>query len=197
MLWIDLARIIIPGTLLGIIVGRILAETPQYLDLIKPQNWKEKIKKASKSQWIKLFSLSILFGISMYIAQIELGDLITSQLGPLLSEENIFTRIAGISFPLLLASITILPILEEWIFRGVLLEEISKRSNSKLLGLAGSAGLFALFHLTNPGTYLAAAIPYFVGGIIIGGGYLAGGLGVAVIAHIIYNLMPFILYFIQ
>lgn len=125
---------------------------------------------------------------------IELGNLIISLFGPLLSpEENVFTQIAGISYPLLIASITILPIFEEWIFRGVLLEEISKKSKSKWIGLVGSAGLFALFHLSNPGTYLVATIPYFVGGIIIGGGYLAGGLGVAVLSHVLYNLIPFIL----
>ncbi len=197
MFWINIARIIIPGALLGIIVGRILGQKPHYLEQIRPRNWIKKAKKANKSQWIKLFSLSIIFGIAIYIIEIEVVTITTKLFGPLLSEENIFVKIASFSFPLLIASITILPILEEWIFRGVLLEEISQRSQSKWIGLIGSAGLFALFHLSNPGTYPVATISYFVGGIIVGGGYLAGGLGVAVMAHIIYNLMPFILYFIQ
>ncbi len=197
LFWIEIIRIIIPGAILGIIVGRILAKKPHYLQLIKPKIWKKKAKKANRAQWIKLFSLSIIFGISTYFIEIEVGKYIISLFGPLLSEENIFTTIAGVSLPLLLASITILPILEEWIFRGVLLEEISRKSQSKWVGLLGSAGLFALFHLSNPGTYPAATISYFIGGILIGGGYLAGGLGVAVLAHILYNLMPFILYFVQ
>lgn len=109
--------------------------------------------------------------------------------GPPLSAENVFVEIARFSFPLLIVSITVLPILEEWIFRGIILEEISRVSQSKWAGLLFSSLLFAVFHLSNPGTYLPAIVPYFVGGVIIGGSYLAGGLAVAVLSHVIYNLL--------
>jgi len=79
--------------------------------------------------------------------------------------------------------------LEEWIFRGVMLEEIARLSQSKWIGLFSSSLIFALFHLSNPGTYLVAVIPYSVGGIVLGGSYMVGGLSTAVLCHITYNLL--------
>lgn len=128
----------------------------------------------------------------MYLIEREIGQIVITLFGPLVSEKNIFIEIIQFSLPIFLISITIFPIIEEWIFRGILLEEISRYSQSKTVGLIASSLLFALFHLSNPGTYLPAAIFYFAGGLIIGGSYLVGGLSVAILAHIIYNISPFI-----
>lgn len=192
MIWIDIIRITVPGLIFGAILGKLLVKKPGYIKLIKPRYWIKNAKESNIKQIIKILTLSIIFGVLMYFIQREVGQIIFKLFGPLVSEKNIFVEVIQFSLPLFLISITIFPIIEEWIFRGVLLEEISQYSQSKIIGLISSSLLFALFHLSNPGTLLPAAIFYFVGGLIIGGSYLVGGLTVAVLAHIIYNISPFI-----
>lgn len=172
----------------------MLADNPHYLKLINPLFWIEKAKKFTKKRWMRVISLSVLFGGILFLVGSEIGTIVTRLWGPILSKQNIFTSIQSFSLPIFIVSITLLPIVEEWIFRGVILEEISKISKSKWLALILSSLLFALFHLSNPGTHLTAVIPYFFGGMIIGGGYLAGGLSVAALCHIIYNLLPYLLF---
>ncbi|KXA95274.1 hypothetical protein AKJ37_00370 [candidate division MSBL1 archaeon SCGC-AAA259I09] len=193
MLWINLLRITVPGIVLGAWLGKLLSEKPQYLNLINPSYWLESAKRSSKDKFLRIFFLSILFGGLVFLVEWGVGNILTDLFGPLLSEENIFTGIAQFSLILFFLSITIFPIIEEWVFRGILLEEITQMSQSKWIGLFSSALLFALFHLSNPGTYPIAVIFYFVGGLVIGGSYLVGGLTVAALSHIIYNLLPFLL----
>ncbi len=188
-----LARIILPGIILGYVIGTIVKEKPFYLQSINPKNWISDIKRASRNKWIRTISISIIIGLLSIFIQLELGRVIIHFLGPLLKEKNIFLDIASFSVPIFLISITVLPILEEWIFRGIILEEISNYFQSKKMGLFLSSLLFALFHLSNPGTLPAAVITYFIGGTMLGIGYLVGGLSVAILAHILYNLLPFLL----
>ncbi|KXA91615.1 hypothetical protein AKJ57_00585 [candidate division MSBL1 archaeon SCGC-AAA259A05] len=189
MLWIEVVRIFVPGMILGIVVGKLLAERPSYFRLMSPKFWSYKAKRASKKKWIQILILSGIFGFLSYFVALGIREIA----GPFLSEENIFTGIASFSPTLLIISITILPIMEEWIFRGIILDEISRLTKSEWKGLLFSSLLFAIFHLSNPGTYLAAIFPYFVGGMIIGVSYLVGGLSVAVFSHVLYNLLPFFL----
>lgn len=193
MFWINIARIIIPGIILGLIIGKILTKRPYYLELLSPRFWLKSAKQKDRKKWIRIISLSIIIGISTFFIQLGTSHMIVNYLGrSLLAKENIFSTIAQISLPLLIVSVTLLPILEEWIFRGILLEELSRIAKSKWAGLLLSALLFSIFHLSNPGTYATAAISYFIGGIVIGIGYLAGGLSVAVSGHVLYNIIPFI-----
>lgn len=178
---------------MGYIIGEIIRKNPSYLQLINPLHWISNVKKADRNRWIRIISISILVGFASFFAQLELNEVIIHFLGPLLKEENIFLDIASFSFPIFLVSITVLPIFEEWIFRGVVLEEAGKYFQSKEIGLLLSSLFFALFHLSNPGTLPAAVITYFIGGVIFGIGYLAGGLSVAITAHILSNLLPFLL----
>lgn len=175
-------------------MGKLLADKPQYLKLINPLFWIKKAKKFTKKRWARVISLSVLLGGILFLVGSEIGIIVTRLWGPILSKQNVFTYIQSFSLPLFLLSITLIPIVEEWVFRGVILEEISKMSKSKVLALILSSLIFALFHLSNPGTYLTAVIPYFIGGMIIGGGYLLGGLSVAALCHIIYNLLPYLLF---
>ncbi|MGC8817669.1 MAG: CPBP family intramembrane glutamic endopeptidase, partial [Candidatus Hadarchaeum sp.] len=85
--------------------------------------------------------------------------------------------------------IVILPIFEEWIFRGILLEEISLRTKSRVLGVLASALAFGFFHLSNPGTYPALAIPLTLGGALLGACYLVNGLAGSILSHILYNFL--------
>lgn len=192
MLWIYLARIIVPGIILGFLIGKLVGEKPAYLKLINPSTWISEAKRATTKRWIRVFTLSIIIGIAMFFVQLKIGNIVIRLFGPLLAEENIFTQIARFSLPVFVISVTVLPILEEWIFRGVILEEIYQFSQSKKTALLSSSLIFAIFHLSNPGTLPPAVITYFIGGLIIGGGYLVGGFSVAVFSHVLYNVIPFL-----
>lgn len=191
---IDIVRIIVPGIVLGVLIGRIIFEKPRYIKLIQPKNWIDKASKLKKKDWIKLIFFSLLFGLLSNIIIGQLQNIIIPIFGEVITPgENIFYEMAKLWIPLLFITITILPIFEEWIFRGIILEEISQKSKSKILGVIVSAGLFSLLHLTNPGTQPPSLIIYFVGGIILGSTYIVGGLKMAVFTHIFYNVSPFIL----
>lgn len=170
-------------------MGKLLAQKPYYIRYLNPKFWVAEIKEANRKRWIRVVSLPIIFGGLMFFLSIGVGGVIRNFWGPTMSEENIFVEIESVSFFFLAISIVFLPILEEWIFRGVLLEEISHLSQSKWIGLFSSSLIFALFHLSNPGTYLVAIIPYLVGGLVLGGSYIVGGLSTAVLCHITYNLL--------
>lgn len=193
MLWLEIARISVPGVVLGLVLGKLLSENPYYFNLLNPKLLIERIKRASKNKLLRIASLSVFFGGLIFLAGLGIGEIVVRLWGPLIASENIFSEIGNFSLPLLIISVIFLPILEEWIFRGIILEEISRISQSKWIGLVSSSLIFAAFHLSNPGTYLAAMIPYFIGGLLIGGSYLLGGLAVAVLCHIISNLIPFLL----
>lgn len=193
MPWLNILYILITGVSLGLIIGKIVLEKPDYLKIINPRIWIYNIKDNDLRHWILKFLIGILFACLTYIIISLLLELTTPFLGPIMTEDNIFTQVAGVSPILLYASITILPVFEEWIFRCVLLEEISKWRNSKWWGLILSSIIFAVFHLSNPGTLHVAIIPLFAGGILLGTCYLASGLMPAILAHIIYNVLPFFL----
>lgn len=195
MLWIDLIRIVLPGVVTGVLIGKLVIEKPQYLDPLNPKKWASKAKETTKREAAKIAIISIVLGIISYFAVIFAEEIAMNLTGPnpFISEDNVFTEISNFFYPLLIVSITLIPIFEEWLFRGIILTEIRERTNSKILALLLSSVLFASFHLFNPGTHLLALIPYTMGGIFMGTSYLLGGLTAATSTHIIYNLMPFLL----
>jgi len=190
---IDIIRILVPGITLGILMGEFLARKPQYFRSLDPRLWVNRIKEASGSEFIRNTSLTVIFGGVMFFTSLFVSQYVSDIWGPTIAKDNVFADIEGTSFLLFAVSISFLPILEEWLFRGVILEEIARRSNSKWIGLFLSSLIFAAFHLTNPGTNLAAIIPYSVGGLVLGISYLVGGLSVAIGCHVMYNLLLLIL----
>lgn len=195
MFWIAIARIFVPGAILGIIVGKIVAGNPHYIELLRPHFWVSRAKKANRDQWLRLLYLAIIFAVLAYFLVGYILEIIEARWGWVLisKEEYIIYKLAKISIPLLFISVTLLPIFEEWIFRSILLEEIAQRSNSRWIGLLASSVIFAAFHLSNPGTYPAAMIPMTAGGLILGGCYLAGGLSTSILSHSLYNIMLILL----
>jgi membrane protease YdiL (CAAX protease family) len=138
--------------------------------------------------WSRLFAIAIAFAALSLFSALAIGWLIRDKIGwELYSEEEFIFTEEKLSLPLMFVIVNLLPIFEEWIFRGILLEEASRRTRSRLLGVVISALAFALFHLSNPGTYPAYTIPLVAGGILLGACYLRVGLGGAIISHCAYN----------
>lgn len=194
LLWLDLARILVAGAVLGLVVGKLVADKPYYLERIRPRSWLQIARKMRKRDWFKLISIALAFTVASFLLATIIGIMLSEVGVQLYSEEEYtFTVLEKTSPILLLLTVNILPILEEWIFRGILLEEIAHRSHSRWLGVALSAVVFALFHLSNPGTYPAFAVPLIGAGILLGACYLYSGLAGAIIAHNAYNSILVIL----
>jgi membrane protease YdiL (CAAX protease family) len=188
VVWLDLARVLIAGVILGLVIGKLITRRPYYLRRLHPRFWLNAAKKMRARDWVKLSIITSYFAVLAFFLIIDITILMPA--GWLYSqEEYIFVKLAEISLPLLFITVTVLPIFEEWIFRGILLEEAARRTRSRLAGLVISALIFAAFHLSNPGMYPASIIPMTVGGLILGTCYLLGGLASAIVCHSLYNAM--------
>lgn len=190
MLWSDIARIVITGGLLGILVGKIVMNRPFYLQRMLPKSWLPVVKKINFRIFLKKVSVAFIFSSISLVAVYLVGSLMNELGWKLYSEsEYLFSKLETASPILFLATILILPVFEEWIFRGILLEEISLRTSSRVLGVLTSALAFGFFHLSNPGTYPAIAIPLTIGGALLGICYLLNGLAGSILSHILYNFL--------
>lgn len=195
MNWINIVRITLPGIIVGLVIGRWLVKRPHYLSLLHPKKWISEIKKTRKDRAFHIGVISLGLGIASYLTILLIHFIFLQIIGPepFISEDNIFTEISQLFYPLFLASIILVPVIEEWLFRGIILTEIKMKTESSVLAIMVSALTFAVLHLSNPGTQLLALIPYSIGGIFMGVSYILGGLASAIFSHIIYNLMPIML----
>lgn len=185
--WLDLAKIFIAGGLLGFTVGKLVMSRPYYLERLRPRFWLPIAKEMRRQDWLKLLVIALAFATSAFFIVEWLGHAMDKIGLALYSEEDVFVRLAKVSPIGLFVIVNILPIFEEWVFRGILLEEVARRSRSRLAGVLLSALIFGVFHISNPGTYPAAAIPLAAGGILLGVCYLMSGLPGAIICHCAYN----------
>jgi len=187
-LWLDIIRILVPGILLGLVVGKLVVSRPYYLRRVLPRFWIPIARRMHRRKWCRVISIGLAFAIaSLFLATI-IGGALQRAGAELVSEEEYPFYAIQKTYPmLLLVIVNVVPIFEEWIFRGILLEEIARRSRSKWLGIVCSALIFAVLHLANPGTYPAIIIPMFGAGLLLGACYLLSGLGGAIIAHNAYN----------
>jgi membrane protease YdiL (CAAX protease family) len=186
--WLDLARVLVVGTLLGVFVGRFLARRPFYFERLRPRHWRAVMRRMKRKDWAKLITIVIgVAAVSIFISNGIEALLQRAEIQTYSPQEFPFTAIQR-DYPwLLLVLVNVLPIFEEWIFRGILIDEIVRWRHSKLLAVALSTIIFALFHLSNPGTYPAYVLPLIPGGLLLGVCYLYTGLGGAIIAHNLYN----------
>ncbi len=188
--WLDLARIVIAGALLGVVVGKLVVSRPYYLDRLRPRFWRRVARRMDRWDWLRLFCVAIIFaGLALFVIFCVKWGIEVMGWELFSEEEYVFARLKRISWPALLITVNILPVFEEWIFRGILLEEASRRTRSRVAGVLISALIFGAFHLSNPGTYLALAIPSMAGGVLLGICYLFSGLAGAIVMHCIYNTL--------
>ena len=188
MSWLDLARVLVVGTLLGVFVGRFLARRPFHFERLRPRHWRVVMRRMKRKDWVKLITIAIgVAAVSIFVSNEIEALLKQAEIQIYSPQEFPFTAIQE-EYPwLLLVIVNVLPIFEEWIFRGILIDEIVRWRHSKLLAVALSTIIFALFHLSNPGTYPAYVLPLIPGGLLLGVCYLYTGLGGAIIAHNLYN----------
>lgn len=188
MLLLDLARVLVAGVALGLIVGKLVLRSPYQIERLRPRYWRAAIRKMKRKQWIRLFTVALLVTAASLLSSIVIDSFLQQAQVPVVSpEEYPFTSLER-DFPLLvLVSVNVLPIFEEWVFRGVIIDEMVRWHKSKSLAVVVSAVVFAAFHLSNPGTYPALIISMLPASLLLGVCYLYTGLGGAIIAHNSYN----------
>lgn len=186
--WFDLARVVIAGIALGLVIGRIVTLRPSHIDRLRPRFWRAAMQKMKRRDWVRLITIALWVAAASLLISAVIGELLRQAEIPTYSPEEFpFTAIER-DYPwLVLMAVNLLPIFEEWVFRGILIDEFVRWRGSKLLAVALSTIIFALFHLSNPGTYLGYVIPLIPAGLLLGFCYLKTGLGGAIIAHNSYN----------
>lgn len=193
-LWLDLFRILVAGLALGLVVGKLVVLRPHYLERMRPRYWIPRARSMRRKEWVRLISIALWFTVATLVVAIIAGVVLSEAGVELYSEEEYpFTALEEQYPLLLLVVVNVLPIFEEWIFRGILLEEVARRARSKWLGVGISTLVFAAFHLSNPGTYPAVMIPLIGAGLLLGACYLISGLAGAIITHNAYNTILVIL----
>lgn len=185
LFWLDLARVLIPGILLGLLVGRLLVRRPFHLNRLRPRFWRAAMRKMRRRHWVRLITIALWVTAASIVVTGVVGTLF--QQANLDPGENPFATLER-DYPwLVLVAVNVLPIFEEWIFRGIIIDEMVRWRRSKLLAVIVSTLIFAGFHLSNPGTYPAYALLLIPAGLLLGACYLKTGLGGAIIAHNSYN----------
>lgn len=193
-LWLDLLRILVAGLALGLVVGKLVVLRPHYLERMRPRYWIPRARSMRRKEWVRLISIALWFTVATLVVAIIAGVVLSEAGVELYSEEEYpFTALEEQYPLLLLVVVNVLPIFEEWIFRGILLEEVARRARSKWIGVGISTLVFAAFHLSNPGTYPAVMIPLIGAGLLLGACYLISGLAGAIITHNAYNTILVIL----
>ena len=196
MSWLDLARVLVVGTLLGVFVGRVVARRPFHIERLRPRYWRAVMRRMKWKDWVRLICVGVVAGAVSIVISEEIGLLLRQANVQVYSPSEYPITSIPIEHPevspLFLVLVNVLPILEEWIFRGILIDEIVRWRHSKLLAVGLSTIIFAVFHLSNPGTYLAFVLPLIPGALLLGVCYIYTGLGGAILAHNLYNTYIFL-----
>ncbi|MEM3453232.1 MAG: CPBP family intramembrane glutamic endopeptidase [Candidatus Hadarchaeum sp.] len=188
MYWLDLVRIVGAGVVLGVIMGRIIVRRPYHLERLHPRTWLPLVKRMGPRRWLVLLAISLSIAFLSLVFSMATGSILQhSGIETVSPEEYPFVSIER-NYPwLTLLLVNILPIFEEWIFRGVIMDELIRWRRSKLLAVLTSALLFSAFHLSNPGTYPAIVISMLPASLLLSVCYLYTGLGGVILAHNSYN----------
>ena len=188
LLLFDVIRVLVAGLVLGLIVGKLVIQRPYQVERLRPRHWRKVARKMGCNQWLRLVVIALAVAAASLILSTVVGmALQQAEVQVVSPEEYPFTSIARDQPLLVLAAVNILPIFEEWVFRGVIIDEIVRRRKSRLFAVVVSAVLFAAFHLSNPGTYPAIIISMLPASLLLGACYLYTGLGGAILAHNAYN----------
>jgi len=178
-------------------MGFWLARHKEALSLLSPRRAWGEAKRMSRRKWLSLaFYSTVFIGISLLVIPLVANFLVSTVGQPLTDpREHPVTITAATSIPLAFFLMGTLPIFEEWIWRGILLERLRRRRPIIIAILLSTLG-FGFCHLLNSGTYFWAFVPPVVAGFIFSMAYLKGGLKCAIISHSGYNLIALALVFL-
>ncbi|MEW6592503.1 MAG: CPBP family intramembrane glutamic endopeptidase [Candidatus Hadarchaeota archaeon] len=184
----DIIRILVPGILLGVFVGMVVASRPFHLERLRPRFWLRATRRMKRRHWVVLITVALWVAAASLVVTNLVSNYFYQVGAPLVNPaEYPFTQIQQ-DYPwLVLIAANILPVFEEWVFRGILIDEFIRRGRSKASAVFFSSILFAAFHLSNPGTYISFALTLIPSSILLGITYLKVGLGGALLAHNSYN----------
>lgn len=197
MYWLDLIRVLGAGVILGVFMGRIIVRRPHHLERLRPRSWLPGVKRMGHRRWLVLLTISLSVAFLSLVLSMATGSILQqSGIETVSPEEYPFVSIER-DYPwLALLLVNILPIFEEWIFRGVIMDEVIRWRRSKVLAVLTSALLFSAFHLSNPGTYPAIVISMLPASLLLSVCYLYTGLGGAILAHNCYNTILMVIGFL-
>ncbi|MGC8816258.1 MAG: CPBP family intramembrane glutamic endopeptidase [Candidatus Hadarchaeum sp.] len=198
MYWLDLVRILVAGVALGVFMGRIIVKRPYHLERLRPKQWFRLVKRMKAKQWLVLITGALSVAFLSLVLSMAIGSvLFYLGIETVSPEEYPFVSLEQ-DYPwLTLLLVNVLPVFEEWIFRGVLIDEMIRWRGSKVLAVLTSAILFSAFHLSNPGTYPAIVISMLPASLLLSVAYLYFGLGGAVLAHNSYNTILVLIGFLS
>lgn len=188
MYWLDLLRILAAGAALGVVMGRIILRRPYHLERLHPRSWLPVVRRMGLRRWLAVLAVALSVAFLSLILSTMVGSiLLQSGIETVSPEEYPFVSLER-DYPwLTLLLVNILPVFEEWIFRGVIMDEVIRWRRSKALAVLVSAILFSAFHLSNPGTYPAIVVSMLPASLLLSICYLYTGLGGAILAHDFYN----------
>ncbi|MGQ9788115.1 MAG: lysostaphin resistance A-like protein [Candidatus Hadarchaeaceae archaeon] len=195
--WLDLVRILVAGAALGIFMARIILRRPYHLERLHPRSWSPVVRGMSLGRWLLLLTIALSVASLSLILSMMMGYvLLQSGIETVSFEEYPFVSLER-DYPLAtLLLVNILPIFEEWIFRGVIMDEVIRWRGSRTLAVLISAILFSAFHLSNPGTYPAIVVSMLPASLLLSICYLYTGLGGAILAHNFYNTLLMVIGFL-
>lgn len=186
-------RTIIPGIVLGTLLGYIINRRPEYIEMWDPRNWELDF---NPKKVMVVGAACMVVVIALFVSEVFISRGIEQAGHKTLEEQNYATNMADFSVLFFFVAITVIPIFEEWIFRGVFLEEIHRRIGGKIgkwVAVVATAIGFGIAHLLNPGVLVFGFIPFTAAGVVYGIVYVYAGLKAAIFTHIGSNLFPFIL----
>lgn len=129
------------------------------------------------------FLWGLLFGLLLFVVS-GLGYAVAARLGlnpP--AEASMASDFTGVSALLLVILVVVLAVLEEWLFRGVVLNFL--QSKSAALAVIGSAVAFALYHLSVFQLLPTLLLGLGLGIIVV----YFGTLWPAIVAHTVFNIL--------
>ncbi|MFB6216383.1 MAG: lysostaphin resistance A-like protein, partial [Candidatus Aenigmatarchaeota archaeon] len=156
--WITLFfRVIVPGIALGLILGWVVDRRPEYWKKLDPRSWSWDWDPETA---LKVGVICSVIIAGVFLAEVWIGQLVREAGAKTMEESNYATQMFNFSAILFFAAITIQPIFEEWIFRGVFLEEIKRQLGNRWIAIILSGVFFAVAHLFNTGVLPAALLQF-------------------------------------
>lgn len=186
-----LIRVILPGLLLGILVGHAVSERDEYFRSMNPENWIDSLRENWLGVALKI-SVGLLAGVVLAYSFPVLDAAVTQSIGETVGDENfhVATR-ESFFFGWILLMIPAV-VLEEWVTRRILIDELVRMGVPLFLTVVCSASLFSVLHLSLPGYFLPSLISIFFAGVYFSSIYVYLGFAPVVFAHLAYNLWPFV-----